>query len=180
MSKQNDAVPRWLWIAARIDFVAAVVLTVLVPLGLLSRALLTGRNAELRALLRYWRASALLMATVYLLAGARRGAFVAGVTARAAIAATLWTPVPGSDRWYERWRSVTLIYCLGGVLINLPLLAGEVQPELPAANRAYIGPTNEFAALLHPGVPHQTLGRIGVFGALSWLGAALITWLRRR
>jgi Protein of unknown function (DUF3177) len=49
--------PTWFRVLVRVDFVAAVVLTVLVPLALLARAVRVGRTDELRLLLRYWRAS---------------------------------------------------------------------------------------------------------------------------
>jgi len=59
-----------------------VALTVVAPLVLLARALRASRRDELRGLLRYWRASSLLMVTVYLLIGERRVAFPAGLAAR--------------------------------------------------------------------------------------------------
>ncbi len=167
----------------RVDFIAAVALTVLAPLALLAGALRWRRAAELGALLGYWRTSSLLHATVYLLIGERRGAFASGLAARLAIAWTLAAgaarPTATSSAAYRRWARLAAGYSLLGALASLPLLRGTWQTPLPPACRAYIEPAQQFGALLHPGVSRASLGRVGLLGASGfWLGALLVA-LRR-
>lgn len=166
---------------ARLDFVAAVALTVLAPLALLARAVRGGRIGEQRALLRYWRASSLLMVTVYLLIGERREAFPAGLAARLLIAHILLRGrVDRTDIWYERWRGLAGGYCLAGAALTAPLLRGSIATELPPICRAYIEPTQEFGALLHSDVSREQLARVGVVGLWVFLAGALIEALANR
>lgn len=169
--------PSWLRMPVRVDFVAAVALTVLAPLALLARAALAGRTGEVRLLLRYWRASSLLMVTVYLLAGERRVAFPAGVAARLLIAQTLLRAEPSADALLNRWRRVTGSYCLAGAALTAPMLQGLVANELPPLCRAYVEPTQEFAALLHPGMPRERLGHAGSIGLALFSTGVVIAWL---
>lgn len=175
MTSRQSSPPTWMRVAVRVDFVAAVALTVVAPLLLLAVAIRAGKRGELQALLRYWRVSSLLMVTVYLLIGERRAAFPAGVAARLLIAHNL---LSGSDdlegNWAARWRRVTGWYCLVGTLLTAPMLRGAVAEELPPLCRAYIEPTQEFAALLHPGTSREQLGRIGDIGLALFLVGALI------
>lgn len=160
--------PPWLRVLARADFVAAVLLTVVAPLVLLVRAAL-GRRPELPALLRYWRASSLLMVTVYLLVGERRYAAICGVAARLLIALALARPL-GDDGPTEAWRSLARAYCLAGAAANLPML---LDGDLAAALRsAYAEPPREYAALLHPGADPEALGRVGDLGLLAFAAGA--------
>lgn len=174
--------PIWLRVLARVDFVAAVVLTVLAPLALLARAAQGGRAAELQMLLRYWRGSSLLMVTVYLLIGERRVAFPAGIAARLLIArALLKGPVAiEEDAWFRGWRRLAGGYCLGGAALTAPLLSGCFTNELPPFCRAYIEPTEEFGALLHPDIPRERLGKVGIAGLWAFLAGALIQALAER
>lgn len=168
--------PQWLRMVARVDFVAAVALTVVAPLVLLARALRASRRDELSALLRYWRASSLLMVTVYLLIGERRVAFPAGLAARLLIARTLLgdQATAGSGGWHDRWRRLTAGYCLAGAALTAPMLQGLIADELPPLCRAYVEPTQEFGALLHPGVPREALGRAGLVGLGLFLAGAAV------
>lgn len=175
-SEGTRALPTWLRVLARVDFVAAVALTVVAPLMLLARELRASRREELWALLRYWRASSLLMVTVYLLIGERRVAFPAGFAARLLIARTLLSDQAAARKagWYDRWRRLTVGYCLAGAALTAPMLRGLVADELPPLCRAYVEPTQEFGALLHPGVPREALGRVGLVGLGFFLiGAAV-------
>ncbi len=53
------------------------------------------------------------------------------------------------------------------------MLGGLVTDELPPLCRTYIEPTQEFGALLHPGVPREALGRAELVGlGLFLIGAA--------
>lgn len=181
--EHTGELPQWLRILARVDFVAAVALTVVAPLVLLARALRTARREELWALLRYWRASSLLMVTVYLLIGERRVAFPAGLAARLLIARTLLgdRAAAGRGGWYDRWRRLTAGYCLVGVALTAPMLRGLVADELPPLCRAYVEPTQEFGALLHPGVPREALSRAGLVGlGLFLISAAVAQGLGQR
>ena len=174
MTSRQVSPPPWMRVAVRVDFVAAVALTVVAPLFVLAAVIRNGQRGELRALLRYWRVSSLLMATVYLLAGERRAAFPAGVAARLLIAQNLL--IGSSDReggWAARWRRVTGWYCLAGAVLTTPMLRGTVAEELPPLCLAYIEPTQEFAALLHPGASREQLGRIGDIGLALFLAGAL-------
>ena len=179
----TDPLPLWLRVLVRVDFVVAVAGTVIAPLVLLAGALRAARKAELVALLRYWRASSLLMVTVYLLIGERRLAFPAGVAARLLIARTLRGEQTNADpnSWYEPWRRLVGGYCLAGAALTTPMLQGLIADELPLLCRAYIEPTQVFAALLHPGVPRETLGRVGLVGLglfLAGAAAAQLAWAR--
>lgn len=160
----------------RLDFVAAVALTVGAPLLLLARALRQGSGEQLRALLCYWRSSSLLMVTVYLLAGERRIAFAAGIAARLLIARTLLGKRQ-PDSLHQRWAQVTGFYCLLGSLASVPLLRGLRGGALPLACRAYIEPAQEYARLLHPHTSQATLGRIGMLGMYTFLAGACAFWL---
>lgn len=143
---------------------------------MMAQALRTSRRDELWALLRYWRASSLLMVTVYLLIGERRVAFPAGLAARLLIARTLLgdQATAGSGGWYDRWRRLTAGYCLAGAALTAPMLQGLIAEELPPLCRAYIEPTQEFGALLHPGVAREALGRAGLVGLGLFLAGAAV------
>jgi hypothetical protein len=184
-------IPQWLRIIIRIDFLAAVVLTVLAPLTLLVRALLTKRE-QVGALLSYWRSSSLLMIAVYLLIGERPAGFLSGITARLLIPFTLWQQ-HSNDAWFNRWRQIVSGYCLLGALLNLPLLRCAIRPPAEDTSdtaqeplgifcRAYVEPAQEFAAVVHPGVPRETLAKVGDAGLVvfSMSMALAIKLLRYR
>jgi hypothetical protein len=172
-------IPFWLHALVRLDFVAAVVLTVVAPLVLLARALWEGRQEQLAALLGYWRASSLLMVTVYLLVGERRWAFVCGVAARLLIPWSLRNPVPDAHPWYEWWRRVASGYCLLGVALTAPMLRCAACGKQTTLCRAYVEPTQEFAALLHPGQSRERLGRVGDLGLRAFVVGGALLGLRR-
>ena len=173
----------WRHILIRIDFVLAVVLTVLAPLAFLFRAIFQGIPAQWKLLIDYWRSSSLLMVTVYLLIGERRVAFVCGMAARFLIAWTVMRSPPTPDLVFERWRWFVSRYCLIGGALNAPLLRCVVQRCLSPWCQAYIEPPKEFGNVLHPGVPHTKLGRVGDVGLISFLLGALLVcarWLLER
>lgn len=189
MIAADPRIPRGLRALVHADFVAAVALTVLAPLVLLLRAALS-RREQLPILLRYWRVSALLMVTVYLLAGRRPHAPAAGITARLLIAHTLADPpliqtqhaaslrgdLVSVDPLFERWRRLTYAYCLGGAAANVPMLL----PIARTLRAAYAEPPTTYARLLHPNLPPAALGRIGDSGLAAYTaGALLITILRK-
>ena len=174
--------PLWLRILVRIDFIAAVALTVVAPLALTAGALPPRHRGELTGLLRYWRASSLLMATVYLLVDARRIAFPAGIAARLALAGVLWShPLAPAERaWSRRWRWLAGGYGVLGALASLPLLRGSLMPTLPTSCAAYLEPPREYAALLHPAISRRRLGDAGVLGLVAFAVVALVELVRHR
>lgn len=102
--------------------------------------------------------------------------FPAGVAARLLLALTLrgeQCPV-GTSSAYERWRRVAGGYCLAGAALTAPMLQGLLADEVPPLCRAYIEPTQEFAALLHPGVSREALGRVGLAGLGLFLAGAVL------
>lgn len=173
MNEQHAWQP-WLKVAVRVDFLAAVLLTVIAPLLLLARALRT-RREQVPALLAYWRSSSLLMVAVYLLIGERKIAFPTGVAARLLIPWTLWRQGDLGDPWFARWRRWVSGYALLGALLTLPLLrCMRQQPHGPLC-RAYIEPAQEFGAVLHPTTSRAVLGRVGETGLACF--AVVAAWL---
>lgn len=146
-----------------LDFVLAVLLTVLAPLALL---VINWRLPRLKArLIGYWRVSALLMVTVYLLIGQAPIGFVTGVLARLLIALRLVLPLEPvhSDtrryRVFNVWRTITIGYCLVGVLWTLPLVAcmtGQFE-----YCQVWFEPVSRFKQVFHAGVSTDTLKTIG-------------------
>lgn len=159
----------------RADFVAAVFLTVLVPLVLLVRSILNGSlRHQIMPLFAYWRAAALLMVTVYLLIVRRPYAMVSGVSARIAIALSLVRFPYGDDVVTRWWVWVTVSYCLAGAAINLSQISDvRVRAEYEQATQIY-------AQLFHQGHNIGRLGVIGDIGLVSWLVGALLLRMRQR
>lgn len=156
------------------DFVAAVVLTVVVPLLLLLRSLRyrTLRH-QLMPLLAYWRASALLMVTVYLLIARRPYAMVSGVTARLAIAMSLVRFPYGADNLTRIWVWLTMGYCVAGAAVNISHIGdARIRAEYEQATQVY-------AQLFHQGHDVEQLGVIGDIGLGSWLIGAVFMRLRQ-
>ena len=143
-----------------------MLLSVLAPLGLLLWAGISGHNLIFRKLVTYWRVSSLLMITVYLLAAAAPIAFLTGVAARVLIPLSLGWPFGEFAeerrlaRAFNRWRQVVSVYCLIGVLFNLPLLRCTLTWQLQPPCTAWLGPVMAFTELFHPGVSVEVLGRI--------------------
>ncbi len=155
------------------DFVLAVLLTVIIPLGLLLRSLFDqSKRHQLMPLLAYWRASSLLMVTVYLLMAQRPYAMLSGITARIAIAWSLLRFPFQHDTLARWWVWLTVGYCLAGATVNLRQVRdGTVQQEYAAATQVY-------AQLFHPDHDVRILGYIGDVGLVSWLMGAVVIRLR--
>lgn len=168
-------IPRWLRVLVHLDFVAAVLLTVIAPLLLLVRAA-TRYTEQLPVLLAYWRSSSLLMVTVYLLIGGRGVAFLAGIGARLLIPWTLRAPVATPDPWFAGWQRVVRGYCLLGALLNVPMLRCLRQDTPDTICRAYAEPPRKFAAVLHPGVSSERLGTAGEIGLAAFVAGAVLLW----
>jgi hypothetical protein len=168
----------------RIDFVLAVVLLVAAPLGLLVAA---ARRPMLRQyLLAYWRASSLLMITVYLMIDARPVAFVAGNAALVLIPVALWVgdalfvarryrldgdPVA---EWFRRWRGAAALFCGASLLLTLPTLrcvSGDAGTDPMCTT--WLVPPRELHAALHPAADPGMLGDGAMIG-LAVYGAYLL------
>jgi hypothetical protein len=168
----------------RIDFVLAVVLLVASPLGLL--VVSARRPMLLQHLLAYWRASSLLMITVYLMIDGRPIAFIAGNAALVLIPLSLWfgdvlftarqyrldgDPVA---EWFRRWRVAAGLFCGASLLLTLPTLrcvAGEAGGDPMCA--AWLAPPRELHAALHPTADPVALGDGAMIG-LAVYGAYLL------
>jgi len=163
-----------------LDFVLAVLLTVLAPLVLLIVNWPVTRIKK--RLIGYWRVSALLMITVYLLMGQAPLGFVTGVLARLLIALRLVLPLepshPDTPRYqvFNLWRSITIGYCVVGVVWTLPLLAC-VGTQFGWC-RLWFEPVGQFKQVFHPGVSTQLLGIVG-YGALVLYGVGLVVQVAR-
>ena len=156
------------------DFVLAVVFTVIVPVVLLVRSILNGAlHWQIRPLLTYWRASSLLMVTVYLLIAQRPHAMVSGVTARIAIALSLLRFPYQNDALARWWVWLTVGYCLAGATVNI----GQINDA--AVRREYAAATQVYAQLFHRNHDVRLLGRVGDIGLISWLVGALVLRMRQ-
>ena len=168
----------------RLDFVLAVVLLVAVPLGLLMAA---ARRPLLRQhLLAYWRASSLLMITVYLMIDARPVAFVAGNAALVLIPGALWMgdalfparqyrldgdPVA---EWFRRWCIVASLFCGANLLLTGPTLrCVSAEAGVDAMCEAWLAPPRELHAALHPTADLAALGDGAMIG-LTLYGVYLL------
>ena len=173
----------------RLDFVLAVVLLVAVPLGLLMAA---ARRPLLRQhLLAYWRASSLLMITVYLMIDARPVAFVAGNAALILIPLSLWhgdvlfparrVRLDGDPiaAWFRRWRLAVALFCGASLLLTGPTLRCVSAHVDDAMCAAWLAPPRELHAALHPTADPAALGDgamigLAVYGAYLLVSAAIV------
>jgi len=154
------------------DFVLAVGLLVVLPLGLLLTSVTFPPVRD--RLLVYWRASALLGITVYLWIGEQPMGFATGFAARALIPLALWrgdalmvlrgNPVPTRRDWRARvfryWREAAIGYNLVGLAYMLPLLPCVVGGA-GALCETWFGPPQAYADWLHPTVERIWLARYG-------------------
>jgi hypothetical protein len=171
----------------RLDFVLATALLVVAPLGLLAASV--RRPAVRGHLLAYWRASSLLMVTVYLMIDGRPVAFVAGNVALLLIPLALYHGdvlfLAGQSSlgegavptWFRRWRVGATVFCGASLLLALPALrcvggGGKENPFCAAWGR----PPRELHRALHPSVAPTTLGDAATIGLLvygAYLGASV-------
>lgn len=163
----------------RADFVAAVLLTVLAPLVLLARAGRARQQAQIVALLSYWRASSLLMVAVYLLIGERRAGLACGLVARLLIPYTVLRHAADGDPWYTRWQQLVSAYCVLGVALNLPILRCLRSEHASPLCQAYITSAQQFGDVVHPNVDRDTLGRAGQWGLRAFALSAVALQVQR-
>lgn len=152
----------------KLDFVLAVLLTVILPLLLLFFSI---RNKPLLSrLLAYWRTSALLAISVYLLMGELSVGLLTGFIARLLIPPVLWLgdglmlsskPLPESKnkiyRFFSLWRSTVSVYCAVGLLFTLPLLPCGLSGYITERCAAWFIPPQMFGSVLHDHESWQTL-----------------------
>jgi len=172
----------------RVDFVLATALLVVAPLGLLAASV--RRPAVRGHLLAYWRASSLLMVTVYLMIDGRPVAFVTGNAALVLIPLALYVGdalfVAGRSSlgegpvasWFRRWRVVAAIFCGMSLLLAGPTLRCVGAAEKEAFCAAWWEPPRELHRALHPGVDPAMLGDAAAVGLLIY-GAYLIASVGR-
>jgi hypothetical protein len=177
----------------RVDFVLATALLVVAPLILLAASV--RRPAVRGHLLAYWRASSLLMITVYLMIDGRPGAFVAGTAALVLIPLALYYGdvlfVAGRSSlgegpvatWFRRWRVVATIFCGMSLSLALPALRCEGAVEKRAFCTAWWEPPRELHRVLHPSADPAVLGDAATVGLIiygAYLGAFVARGMRKR
>ena len=132
--------PPWLHSLVWMDYRLAVLLTVIFPLILLIWAFIHKSEAIQSLLAIYWKVSSLLAVTVYLLISALPIGFIAGWIARILIPISLWFWVDLNEEIREQrptplkltfsaWRWGISIYCLLGVLGQIPVLRCAFLPQ---------------------------------------------------
>lgn len=177
----------------RLDFVLAVALLVVAPLGLLVAA--WGRPAVRGRLLAYWRASSLLMITVYLMIGGRPVAFIAGNAALLLIPLALYHGdllSGATDRsldggrvadGFRRWRTGAAVFCGASLLLTGPALrCAWALGEAASGCAAWLGPPRALHRALHPSLDPAMLGDAATAGLVvygAYLIASVVQGLRR-
>jgi hypothetical protein len=177
----------------RLDFVLAVVLLVVAPLGLLVAA--WGRPAVRGRLLAYWRASSLLMITVYLMIGGRSVAFVAGNAALLLIPLALYhgdllsgAPNRSLDGGrvadgFRHWRTGAAVFCGASLLLTGPALRCVwALGEATSGCAAWLGPPRALHRALHPSLDPAMLGDAATAGLVvygAYLIGSVVQGLRR-
>ena len=171
----------------RLDFVLATLLLVVAPLGLLAAS--ARRPAVRGHLLVYWRASSLLMITVYLMIGGRPVAFVAGNAALVCIPLALrygdalfgtaetYTGSHAVAKWFRRWRGAATAFCGASLLLTLPALRCLWSPGT-AACQDWLAPPHELHAALHPSLHPDTLGDAATGGLLLYTAYLIASIVR--
>jgi hypothetical protein len=176
-----------------LDFVLAVALLVVAPLGLLVAA--WGQPAVRSRLLAYWRASSLLMITVYLMIDGRPAAFVTGNAALLLIPLALYYGdlLSGATHRsldgglvagrFRRWRTVATIFCGASLLLTGPALrCAWALGEAASGCAAWLRPPRKLHRALHPSLDPAMLGDAAIVGLVvygAYLIASVVQGLRR-
>jgi hypothetical protein len=177
-------VPAWLSQIVWTDFRLAVLFTVVLPLALLIWATVQKSEAIQRLLIIYWRVASLLAITVYLLIGVLPIGFFSGWLARILIPIGLWywvdlneeirdSPSSSLKLAFVSWRWAVSVYCLLGVIGQIPVLrcaALASQPLLADAScRVWLDPPFLFREYFHSGVRPFVLGFFGILGLVIYV-----------
>jgi len=162
------------------DYRLGVLLSVIIPLGLLIWALFKRQEAMQRLLIIYWRVASLLMITVYLLIPNWRVGFISGFAARVLIAICLWfwvdlneeirdMPQSAIKLVFTSWRWAMTAYCVLGAIAksfflpcalsnNVESAFCQVWLEAPEAYRNFF---------------HNTPGNEGFLGFMGAVGLVI-------
>lgn len=164
----------WVWW----DYRLAVLLTVVVPLILLTWAFVLKFTPLLQLLTVYWRVSSLLAITVYLMIAEFPISFLTGTLARGVIPISLWFwedlsqgiwRVGGwASRCFQIWRWGVSIYMGIGLLFSAAFLPCGFQDPVSATCRVWFQPPLAFKQIFHPDTPVETLGLAGLIGLLAY------------
>lgn len=162
------------------DFRLATLLTVLTPLLLLAWALISKQPTLIRVLTIYWRVSALLAITVYLLVGNLAIGYLTGWLARILIPISLWfwqdlNQLINADTsklksTFTIWRWIMTIYCGIGTLTGIAFLPCSLQQEiLPGVCGLLTKAPLQFKAILHPSLSTELLGNLAIAALIIYL-----------
>lgn len=177
-------VPGWLSSIVWTDYRLAILFTVVLPLALLIWATVQQAEALQRLLIIYWRVASLLAITVYLLIGVLPIGFFSGWLARILIAIGLWfwvdlneeirdSPSSSLKLALVSWRWAVSLYCLLGVIGQIPLLhcatLGTQQLLADASCRVWLDPPFLFREYFHSGVRPFVLGFFGILGLVIYV-----------
>lgn len=166
------------------DYRLAVLFTVFIPFVLLVWAFVKKSEAMQRLLIIYWRVASLLMVTVYLAIASLPISFITGALARILIPASLWFWVDLNDeiddaprtplKWcFTSWRWATTIYCIAGVLFQLPSLSCATLPREVLVDtfscRVWLEAPWGYKAMFHANGSPQILGFVGIVGLVVYV-----------
>ena len=126
------------------DYRLGVLLSIIIPLGLLIWALFKRQEAMQRLLIIYWRVASLLMITVYLLIPNWGVGFITGFAARVLIAISLWFWVDLNEEIrdipqstiklvFTSWRWAMTAYCVLGAIAKSFFLPCSVSNNVESA-----------------------------------------------
>jgi Protein of unknown function (DUF3177) len=164
------------------DYRLAVLFAVVIPLILLAWAFVQKAEAMQRLLIIYWRVSSLLAITIYLFIASFQVGFISGVMARVLIPISLWFwvdlneeiedgPESALKLTFNSWRWAISLYCILGVIAQLPSLQCGFSPEALAQPlcQAWLEPPLVFKEYFHPRTPAGLLGFLGATGLVVYI-----------
>ncbi len=142
------------------------------PLGLLVGAWVFPVRSLQRTMLAYWRASSLLVVTVYLMAAEQGLGFGTGWAARWMIIGCLLfferqvsvTETTRLAQTFRLWRTAIISYNLVGLVWVTPFLGCIPQVPLSAICRVMLEPPQQFTGIFNPGVRHNVFNYVGLIG----------------
>lgn len=163
------------------DYRLAVLLTVLLPLGLIIWAFMKNAQAISMVLIIYWRVASLLLITAYLLMAENVIGFVTGLVALVLIPLSLWFWVDLNEEIDDRqgmlkicfsaWRWATTFFCGLAFALQAPYLNCVFSAAAKTSDECQIWmlPSIGFGSIFHSdlGDP-KVAGRLG-FVALMGL-----------
>ncbi|MBR8832051.1 MAG: hypothetical protein N5P05_000666 [Chroococcopsis gigantea SAG 12.99] len=160
-----------------IDYRVAVILTVIVPLGLLIWSFTARIESMQRLLVIYWRVASLLMITVYLFIASIPYGFITSLFARVLIPLSLWFWVDVNDeikdlpptplKWFfTSWRWAVTVYCSLGAIATLPFLPCAFSSSTFGQDfcQVWLQPPWGYKEFFHAGTNPSILGFFGMLG----------------